>query len=91
MKRIDLLHAVSCAWDESDSPTRLRRSLSVLNAIRNVTTDEVDRAAIDRITEYVSILIAAKLARLDGRIATAMRFEAWLDEIYGSLPPEWQW
>jgi hypothetical protein len=91
MNRIDLIDTVSRVWDETDSPERLRYSLPVLAAIRDAIATEADKAAINTVIEYVAILIAAKLARLDGRIATATRFEARCDDLYHTLPPEWQW
>jgi hypothetical protein len=43
------------------------------------------------LSQYASLKVMAMLARKRGRIADAIRTEAYLEKLYQLLPEEWRW
>jgi hypothetical protein len=58
-----------------------------------MSVDELSKFAghASTLSQYASLKVMAMLARQHGRIADAMRTEAYLEKLYQMLPAEWQW
>jgi hypothetical protein len=46
---------------------------------------------VSTLSQYASLKAMAMLTRKQGRIADAIRTEAYLEKLYQLLPDEWRW